>query len=155
MMNGYNLSWEAANAIVIDVLKEDYQSMVDNIRNRVDIEDSVLRKDALTTILEYYMHSAELAAFINSVENDDVSENNAPEDWIRSLLQSYVLSITFDKIDGTSRTMTCTLDKSRLPAIEAAKIEPNETGDHIRVWDLDNNGWRSFIATRVKSVRII
>jgi hypothetical protein len=59
--------------------------------------------------------------------------------------------ITFTKVDGTERTMWCTLHESYIPEAAKPKNEKpvKENLDIIRVYDLENAGWRSF---RVDSV---
>jgi hypothetical protein len=56
-------------------------------------------------------------------------------------------SVTFTKVDGTERTMPCTLDPAILPVVEITeekrvprKINP----DTMRVYVTDINEWRSF-----------
>lgn len=62
-------------------------------------------------------------------------------------LKSGVVNVTFTKVDGTVRKMRCTLKEDVLPAqvdLEESiqKRKPND--NVLSVWDLDNNGWRSF-----------
>lgn len=53
------------------------------------------------------------------------------------------VAVTFTKLDGTRRDMRCTLNFELIPT-------ENHPGlDVIRVFDLEDNGWRSF---RVDSV---
>jgi hypothetical protein len=63
------------------------------------------------------------------------------------MLKSDTIDIEFTKKDGTTRLMTCTLKEDRLPAqvdIEehAQKKTPNP--DILAVFDVINQGWRSF-----------
>jgi len=66
-------------------------------------------------------------------------------------------SVVFEKVDGTMRTMNCTLNSSIL----SEKIGPDflteennqsrqANTDVIPVWDMEANAWRSF---RVDSVK--
>lgn len=74
-------------------------------------------------------------------------------------LQENILKITFTKKDGTERTMLCTLKSGHIPHGEL--VGHTECGDPIymikestrtkakndevlSVWDIENNGWRSF-----------
>jgi len=61
--------------------------------------------------------------------------------------------VTFTKSDGTERIMNCTLHESVIVPYEKksdrTKAESKET---MSVWDLDNNGWRSFRLDSVKSI---
>jgi hypothetical protein len=68
-------------------------------------------------------------------------------------LRNYVCEVTFTKKDGTERIMVCTLrqDKIEIPLNtkeqQEVVLRPNNV---IRVFDLENNGWRSFDCTAVK-----
>lgn len=73
-------------------------------------------------------------------------------------LRSGETTVVFTKVDGSQRTMRCTLDESRIPVdkrpkvSEAAEGQPevaSTAGSSIRVFDLDVQGWRSF---RVNSI---
>ena len=61
-------------------------------------------------------------------------------------LRSGVVEVTFNKVDGTQRVMTCTLLPEYLPE-EDRNSQPMLTeavGNAISVWDVNANGWRSF-----------
>lgn len=78
------------------------------------------------------------------------------QNLINDLKQS-VAEITFTKVNGVSRTMRCSLDPRYVPgAIDPAHLDEQhakrENKDIIAVWDLHNNGWRSF---RVDSVTYV
>ena len=62
-----------------------------------------------------------------------------------------VCHITFTKVDGEQRHMTCTLSSSIAAMPQELKEQSNraKNPDVIAVWDLDVNSWRSF---RVESV---
>lgn len=73
------------------------------------------------------------------------------------LLNEEVVNVTFTKLDGDERTMTCTLRENYLP--EAKKGDPlsqtkirNLEEKTVVVWDVNANGWRSFRYDRVKKV---
>lgn len=67
-------------------------------------------------------------------------------------LRNGVATVTFEKIDGTVRVMSCTLQPQYLP--EEYRNKPpmltENDGNSIAVWDLGVSQWRSF---RVGSVR--
>lgn len=54
--------------------------------------------------------------------------------------------VTFTKADGTERIMWCTLHEGYIPDAAKPKNEKpiKENNDVIRVYDLENEGWRSF-----------
>jgi hypothetical protein len=73
------------------------------------------------------------------------------------MLQAAVMEVTFTKLNGDKRVMTCTLMPDQLPPARAEdpmsqkKIrELNEAV--VSVWDVNAQGWRSFRLDRVESV---
>ena len=67
------------------------------------------------------------------------------KDWLISLLRSEIVELTFIKKDGSERIMTCTLAKQKIPAENAPKgTERAKNDEAVAVFDLENNGWRSF-----------
>jgi hypothetical protein len=62
------------------------------------------------------------------------------------LLRTDTVEITFIKHDGSERVMTCTLNSDRIPLSAKPKgtREIRENDEILRVYDLDNKGWRSF-----------
>lgn len=95
-------------------------------------------------------------------------------DWVRGLLQSQPITVTFVKADGTLRDMRCTLNGDFIPTVppktvtvtasSASNIDgllesvPNrkprrQPDEHsIRVFDLDKMEWRSFRFDRLKKI---
>lgn len=89
------------------------------------------------------------------------NEKSIMRDWIKSLLQTGNITVTFTKADGTQRDMLCTLDQSQIPVNKHPKVnmvvnERNERkrpDEHsIRVFDLEKNEWRSFRFDRLQKV---
>ena len=69
-----------------------------------------------------------------------------------------VHSITFTKVDGTERTMPCTLDLTLLPPVVVTEIEEKKVPrtlnmDTLRVFVTDINEWRSFRIENLKSIK--
>lgn len=64
-----------------------------------------------------------------------------------NLLKARDCMVTFYKKDGTTREMKCTLREDVIPEVKGTG--PKRTEDTISVFDLENDGWRSF---RVDSV---
>lgn len=75
--------------------------------------------------------------------------------WIKDLLQNEVVTVTFEKKDGTERVMKCTLNPTMLPArpLLEDKQPKKSNADVMAVYDLENNGWRSFTIRSVKRVQ--
>lgn len=67
-----------------------------------------------------------------------------------------VVTVVFEKIDGGgTRVMECTLDPNKMPLNEAYDKESVQTikqraeSDHLVVWALDRDAWRSFRVSTV------
>lgn len=82
---------------------------------------------------------------------------NSPEgrDWLLSLLRKNIITVTFTKKNGEDRIMQCTLDpeyfaqdKYRSDLTEDTKLDRT----NCTVWDVNAQGWRSFIWTNIKQI---
>jgi hypothetical protein len=77
--------------------------------------------------------------------------------YIRNLLSEHNCEITFTKVDGTVRTMPCTLRADAMPA--RAVNEHHQTRlykpETLSVFCLDKNEWRSFRVMNVTDIRIM
>ena len=74
-------------------------------------------------------------------------------------LRESVIEVIFKKVDGTERTMWCTLRSDLLPAtyINEQDQERNfhkENKDTIAAWDVQKGGWRSFRVDNVLSTQV-
>lgn len=74
-------------------------------------------------------------------------------DSLKADLKEWIITVFFEKKDGSMRTMKCTLASQHLPVAEEKESKRKENPDTLSVWDLENNGWRSFRLDKVKSVR--
>ena len=91
---------------------------------------------------------------------EDKSQINTPEgrDWLRKLLQEREVVVTFSKINGDERVMTCTLKEGIIPAptktdeLSKKKIRDIENDKVCNVWDINAKGWRSFRWANVKKI---
>jgi len=77
--------------------------------------------------------------------------------WLKDMLKTGPLSITFTKKDGTERVMVCTLQPELLPPVVVTEnTEPKRqkavNEDVIAVYDLESKGWRSFTIRSVKRI---
>lgn len=76
-------------------------------------------------------------------QQDEASWRN---EYLKNELFKNIVNVTFIKKDGTQRNMRCTLRADLLPPQtdleEAVSKLPFPTS--LAVWDLDNDGWRSF-----------
>lgn len=75
---------------------------------------------------------------------------------IVKVLSSGIHSVTFTKVDGTERTMPCTLDPTILPQVEIKeeKVVPRKLNiDTLRVFVTDIKEWRSFRIENLKEIK--
>jgi S-adenosylhomocysteine hydrolase len=75
---------------------------------------------------------------------------------LKALVSTNHAEVTFVKKDGTDRTMICTTKSSSIPEDKQPVSESTlkENTDILRVYDLENEGWRSFRVESVKSFTI-
>ena len=77
------------------------------------------------------------------------------EEALTQMLREQVLKVTFLKLDGDQRIMTCTKSLNYIPE----QSRPNNSSRQskpgtINVWDIDANNWRSFRYDRVQTVEL-
>lgn len=85
-------------------------------------------------------------------------DTDAGRTWLRDMLHMGAVTVTFTKKDGDTRVMFCTLEEAAIP--EQHRPKPLAEGqtprkrndDSLSVWDLNANGWRSFIFANVTRV---
>jgi len=83
------------------------------------------------------------------------SEFATPEgkEWIQGLLRTEIVTVTFEKVDGSTRELHCTLIESKIPdEMKPKNSGKSKSSEVIAVFDVENHGWRSF---RYDSVRRI
>jgi len=77
--------------------------------------------------------------------------------WVKGLLKSEIVTLTFTKKDGTERVMKATLKEEFLPA-DTEGWTANDTRKHnedaLAVWDTESQGWRAFRWDSLKSVAV-
>jgi len=76
---------------------------------------------------------------------------------LKEKLEQGVVTVTFEKVDGTLREMRCTLRPDLLPQQllheEGDATTKRTTPDTVQVaYDLEVGGWRSFRVDSVKNV---
>ena len=69
-------------------------------------------------------------------------------------LQMQVATVTFLKLDGDERIMTCTKSLKIIPEANHPKTDKKAKEGNVNVWDLNAKGWRSFKYDRIKKVEI-
>ena len=81
-------------------------------------------------------------------------ETNKIEILKAALLQG-VVDITFEKKDGTLREMKATLSPTLVPVVEKKTETVKPVNDAVMsVYDVEAQGWRSFIVENLKSYAI-
>ena len=98
-------------------------------------------------------------------QESDETNQAIIRDWVRRLLQTTEVEVEFIKSDGTLRVMRCTTDPDKLPVATTnvttgpvdgivTESKPRKQPDphSIRVFDLDQQAWRSFRFDRLKRV---
>ncbi len=70
-------------------------------------------------------------------------------------LKRNLMKVVFTKVNGEERIMNCTLHESVLPESTITESTKKVNPDTISVWDIDNNGWRSFRIDSIKEVKVV
>ena len=73
-------------------------------------------------------------------------------DELNNQLRESVLVVTFNKLDGDERIMTCTKKFELIPESSRPKTDKEPPKGNVTVWDLYAKGWRSFKYDRVTKV---
>ena len=77
---------------------------------------------------------------------------------LKEQLQNGVVTVVFEKKDGTERTMRATLSDNYVPQVlseyDGQEAKPaKQLNDSVQsVWDIDSGGWRSFRLDSVKKL---
>jgi len=75
---------------------------------------------------------------------------------MKQKFQNGVVTVVFEKRDGTERTLKGTLLAEYLPQVPVGEQEEisdaRQNDNTLAVWDTENNGWRSFRLDSVKQV---
>ena len=78
------------------------------------------------------------------------------ESWLRGMLSTDTVTVTFTKKDGTERVMNCTTNPAVVPKVEikegATPRKQSETT--MRVFDTDIKEWRSFTTKSIKQINV-
>jgi len=74
------------------------------------------------------------------------------EKELTNLLNESTLVVTFKKLDGDERKMTCTRSFDVIPEEMKPKTNKESKQGTITVWDINARGWRSFKYDRVTKV---
>ena len=85
--------------------------------------------------------------------NDDAVEE------LKQNLHSGVVEVTFEKNDGSTRVMKCTLSENIIPistdTTKAVVKKKQHNPDVLPVWDIEASGWRSFRYDSIQTVKVV
>jgi len=91
---------------------------------------------------------------------DPDTMNKAMKMW--QILSKEVLKIRFIKKDGSPRVMFCTLNFDKIPEEHRPKkvsvagiLKMMQRNKVIRVYDIENYGWRSISLNKINSVETV
>ena len=91
-------------------------------------------------------------------------QNWTDEEWnsfrsqVKDVLVKDLVEVTFTKINGDERIMTCTLQPDTLPKVVVKEGEEKKERviknpeKSLAVYDTKAEGWRSFLIRNIKSV---
>jgi hypothetical protein len=81
---------------------------------------------------------------------------NKLDKWLRGILKTETVTVTFTKKDGTERVMNCTLNPDIVPKVEIKEdAKPRKQSEtSIRVFDTDIKEWRSFTTKSIKHLSV-
>lgn len=77
-------------------------------------------------------------------------DQQALRNEIIGALKRGIVTVMFTKVDGTQRTMRCSLHEAHLPPkpepdpSAPAPVKPKRPATNIVVWDVEKTEWRSF-----------
>jgi predicted metallopeptidase len=90
---------------------------------------------------------------VNIIKDTIAKIKNIPtEEKLVEVLQENTIVVTFKKLDGDERVMTCTKNLLHIPEENHPKGVKDGKPGTITVWDVNANGWRSFVYERVINV---
>ena len=75
------------------------------------------------------------------------------EQELNNSLREGVLVVTFNKLNGDERVMTCTKNLESIPEESRPKTDKEPPKGNVNVWDINAKGWRSFKYDRVTKVQ--
>ena len=74
-------------------------------------------------------------------------------DGLIDMLRHNIVTVTFTKVNGDERIMTCTLQSDQVPVfatVNGQVVVKESKNNTISVWDINAQGWRSFRVENVK-----
>lgn len=92
-------------------------------------------------------NSIDWTRFMNEEDKQKIKTSPEYREWLVGMLAEgdHGVEITFTKKDGTPRKMKCTRKANLIPEDQQPKGADDKTVGAIPVFDLEANGWRSFL----------
>lgn len=82
-------------------------------------------------------------------------DSDQGRNWLKGILRSNVVTVTFTKSDGTERVMKCTLNSEQIIAAEKKTERTKAVNEDIlNVWDTEKSAWRSFRLDSITRVEV-
>lgn len=90
----------------------------------------------------------------NVTTNKELTGDELTKDIIIKTLKENICEVVFTKKNGDKRTMLCTLLPDYLSDYKSKGM--SKTSDNsVSVWDIDADGFRSFVIDRIKTFKIV
>jgi hypothetical protein len=89
---------------------------------------------------------------IMNVFTGDTKDAKKGRKWLKNVLETDVVEVTFTKKDGSERILKCTLKEDVLPEVQNKETK-EKSQEALAVWDVESEGWRSFRWDSIKSVK--
>jgi len=80
------------------------------------------------------------------------------QDWqirFRHFIQSHEATVLFRKVDGSLRTLQCTLNPFVVPPVTSQRPGRTPNNDVCVVWDVVQDDWRAFRWDSVVKVELV
>ena len=74
---------------------------------------------------------------------------------VKTYLKGYECEFSFQKVDGSIRRMSCTLQESLLPGVSGKTSDLKESPEALVVYDVENNGWRTIKYDKIISFKVL
>lgn len=86
--------------------------------------------------------------------SDDIMNDESVKNTLKAKLQEQIVRVVFVKKDGTDRTMLATLKEEFIPEDKRPKGVGRKISNAniFSVFDVENDGWRSFDFESVKEI---
>jgi hypothetical protein len=93
---------------------------------------------------------------MNTISNWTDKELQTFQEWLVGVLKQNAATIIFKKVDGSERTMHCTLQPDLLPKTELREdsTQRKKPEGVLSVYDITASSWKSFKIKNVISVHL-